>query len=768
MRRFLFWALVGPLVLAALAVGGFVGYVVYLSWQTPSIDDLEARAEATNSAVYAADGTRLGFIRSENLRQDVSGRLIPQLLKDATVAIEDRRYWEHTGVDYTAILRAAAEDVAAQAPVQGGSTITMQLVRNLYLHRERTFKRKIEEATLAREMEKRRSKDEILDEYLNVVPYGTLGGQTAYGVQAAARLFFGRPARSLTLPQIALVAGLPRAPSLYNPVRFPERARERRSQVLDAMVDLGMISSSRAADADASPLGVRPSRFFQNRRERHFFDYVERELRARLGDEVVDAGGLRVETTLDMKLQRQARKAIRAHLGRPGDPASAVVSIDARNGHIEAMAISDRYERTQFDYASQGKRQPGSTFKPVVLLAAIEGEEADPRRTFYVSKPIDERTAYGRVRVRTFDNTYGGRMNLERAMLRSDNSVYQQLDLDIGPDLVADTAAQMGIESELDALPAEGLGGLTEGVSPLELTRAYATLAARGERFEITGLARVRRADGSVDHLGRPASDQPFREAEVYEVTRILRQNMRRGTGQAAQIGCPAAGKTGTTQNFRDAWFAGYTPRLATVVWVGYPRRSRPMTNVHGLRVTGSNIPSFIWRDYMRVAKGRFCGDFERPQRRPDLRPFCGTRTVTRSCDEPLEPAPPPEEPVAAPFETLIESGPDPTTAERDARFSFLAEGPAVGFECSLDDGGYEPCSSPLRYRDLDEGAHTFAVRAVGDAGRPDTTPATWSWTVIAERTRRRPRIEPESERERRREERRQREEDTDDGELIG
>ena len=746
MRRILFWLVVGPLVVALLAVAGFVGYVVYLSWQTPSIDELDARAEATNSAVYAADGTRLGFIRSENLRQEVPARLIPQLVRDATVAIEDRRYWEHTGVDYTAILRAAAEDVAAQAPVQGGSTITMQLVRNLYLHRKRTFRRKIEETTLAREMEKRRSKDEILTEYLNVVPYGTLGGQTAYGVQAAARLFFGRPPRSLSLAQMALLAGLPRAPSLYNPVRYPDRARERREQVLQAMVRERMISPGRAADANREPLGVTPSRFFSNRRERHFFDYVERELRRRLGDEAVDAGGLRVETTLDMERQRQARKAIRTHLGERGDPASAVVTIDARNGHIKAMAISERYERTQFDYASQGKRQPGSTFKPVVLLAAIAGEEADPRRTVYESKPLDERTAFGRVRVRTFDDTYGGRMSLERAMLRSDNSVYQQLDLDIGPDLVADTAVELGIETELDALPAEGLGGLTEGVSPLELTRAFTTLAAGGERFEITGLQRVRRRDGTVSELGKPASDQPFRESEVAVVTRILRQNMRRGTGQAAQIGCPAAGKTGTTQNFRDAWFAGYTPRLATVVWVGYPNRARPMTNVHGLRVTGSNIPAFIWRDYMRVAKGRFCGAFPEPAGRAKLQPFCGTRAVTRSCTAPADEAP--AEPPPPAVDTFLSSGPDPTTARRTARFEFAASGAAVGLECRLDSAPFEPCSSPALFRDLDAGAHTFAVRAVAENGRADPSPATWSWTVIFERTRRRERIDPEPEEE--------------------
>jgi membrane peptidoglycan carboxypeptidase len=240
-------------------------------------------------------------------------------------------------------------------------------------------------------------------------------------------------------------------------------------------------------------------------------------------------------------------------------------------------------------------------------------------------------------------------------------------------------------------------------------------------------------------------SDQPFRPGHAWVVTRILQQNMKRGTGQSAQIGCPAAGKTGTTQNFRDAWFAGYTPRTATVVWVGYPKRARPMLNVHGKRVTGSTFPAGIWRDYMKVAKGSFCGKFTPPREPAVLRPFCGRRTVTRRCD-PVEPGPPPP----APIDTLINTGPPASTSEGTATFDFQADAQPTGFECSIDAAPYASCSSPVRYRGLGPGQHTFTVRAIADA--PDPTPATWTWTIVLDR-----RDLRAQDRRRRAEERRQR-----------
>src|SRR5436190_7951858 len=332
-RRILFWTLGVPLALVLLVAASFVGYVLYLSWQTPSIDDLKPRPEAQNSVVYAADGTRLGFIPAAQLRQEVPSGSIPAYMKQAIVAVEDRRFYRHKGVDYKGILRAAAKDATTGATVQGGSTITMQLVRQLYLSRDRSFKRKIEEATLAKEMEKRRSKDWILTSYLNDVSFGTAGGQEAIGVQAAARVFFGKPASSLNLTESALLAGLPQAPTDYNPIRHPGAAKARRAEVLEAMVRAGMISQTIADRVNSGGLGLHLSHYYTHRRERHFFDYVERQLRRDLGPEVVAGGGLRIHTTLNMRMQREARKAIRGRLGRPHDPASAVVSIDVRDGY---------------------------------------------------------------------------------------------------------------------------------------------------------------------------------------------------------------------------------------------------------------------------------------------------------------------------------------------------------------------------------------------------------------------------------------------------
>src|SRR3954447_20008227 len=752
-RRILFWAIGVPVALVLIVSAGFVGYVLYLSWQTPSIDELKPRPETQNSVVFAADGTRLGFIPAAQLRQEVPSTSIPAFLKQAIVAIEDRRFYQHKGVDYPGILRAAAKDVTSQAVVQGGSTITMQLVRRLYLTRDRTFKRKIEEASLAKEMEKTRSKDWILTSYLNDVSFGTAGGQEAIGVQAAARVFFGKPAKALNLTQSVLLAGLPQEPTLYNPIRHPEAAKARRAAVLQSMVRAGMVSQDVADRINSRGLGLHLSHYYTHRRERHFFDYVERQLRARLGPDAVRRGGLRVHTTLDLKLQRKARAVIRNTLNRRHDPASAIVTIDSRNGDIKTMATTTQYDKEQFDYASQGHRQPGSTFKPIVLLAAIAGHQADPKKTFYVSKPLNLETGFGPVHVQTYSRTYGGRMNLVDATLQSDNSVYEQLDLDVGPDQVADTAENLGIDTPLDGYPAEGLGGLHRGVTPLELARAYATLANGGNRLDMTAIKRVDFSDGNSVQLDTAASDQLFKDGETYAVTKILQQNMKKGTGTSAQMGCPAAGKTGTTDTFKDAWFAGYTPRLSTVVWVGYPHKARPMTNVHGIKVAGATFPAEIWRDYMKVAKGSFCGKFPKPLEPAELSPFCGRLSVTKNCEptaiegDPTTqsvPAAPVEgtggeaqptdtEPAQVPIpDTTILGGPPQSTAARSAVFRFTAQGAASkGFECSVDSGPFAKCESPASFGRLQPGQHVFAARALSKAGDPDDSPASFTWTVF-------------------------------------
>jgi penicillin-binding protein 1A len=364
-------------------------------------------------------------------------------------------------------------------------------------------------------------------------------------------------------------------------------------------------------------------------------------------------------------------------------------------------------------------------------MAAIAGREVDPRKTFYVSKPLDLRTRFGPVKVQTYANTYPGRVNLVKATLSSDNSVYQQLDLDIGPDLVADTAEDLGIETPLEGYPAEGLGGLTHGVTPLELARAYATFATGGLRVTPTAIARVELPGGRVEELGGEG-DAAFRDGEVAQVTKILRANMRRGTGIRARIGCPAAGKTGTTEEVRDAWFAGYTPRLSTVVWVGYPKRSASMTNVHGLQVAGGTFPALIWRDYMRVAKGAFCGAFPKPVQVVKLKPYCGDFTVTRGCapkpKPDATPAAPPSIVTAVTEAAAIDSGPDDQTHATRATFVFSG---GTTFECRLDSAPFEACASPVVYERLELGPHVFYVRATGLPGEQPV--ASWRWQVLEE-----------------------------------
>jgi penicillin-binding protein 1A len=598
--------------LAGIASLAAIGYVLAISATAPALSSLKPIDQGTSSIVYAADGSSLGYIQSDEIRTPIRLSRVPESLRAATIAIEDERFYRHDGIDYEAIARAAWKDIKAGRTIEGGSTITQQLVRNLYVGRERTFQRKVREAKLAAELEDKHSKDWILESYLNSVAYGTVDGQTAIGVQAAAQTFFSKDAHDLNLEESALLAGLPQAPSELNPFQNPKGALERRNEVLRRMARLGYISESRAREAVSASLGVERGDLYTRIREPFFFDYVKQELIDKFGVNTVRKGGLKVYTTIYPKLQKAAREAIDSTLPYPDDPSSAIVAIDPRTGYIRAMASSSGYKK-QFNLAAQGHRQPGSAFKTFVLATAIK-RGVNPYSTRYVSKPLDlKTTAFGPWKVQTYDQTYGGSMDLVRATLRSDNTVYAQLDLDLGPKSVAETAKEMGITTKLDGYPAEGLGGLTRGVSPLEMANAYATLASGGIRNKPIAIKRVVFSDGEEENLGKPERERVLPEPAAYEVTKILKQNVQSGTGTRANIGCPAAGKTGTTDNFNDAWFAGYTPTFSVAAWVGYPNALREMRSVHGISVAGGTFPAEIWHKFMQVAKGPACGDFKRP-----------------------------------------------------------------------------------------------------------------------------------------------------------
>ena len=611
----------------AIALLSVAGYVLAVAATAPSLDELKPHDGGATSEIFAADGSRLGFVQSDEIRTPIPRRDMPLDLRNATVAIEDEHFYHHKGVDYGAVVRAGIKNLESGETVQGGSTITQQLVRELYIKDpKRNFARKIREAKLASELERKHSKAWILQSYLNTVPYGTMGGRTAVGVEAAAETFLAKHAKDLTLAESALLAGLPQAPSEYNPFRNPAAAIQRRNDVLRAMVKHHFVSPERAAQAEQARLHVRRGTRYTQRREPYFFDYVQDKLIQRYGVGVYRQGGLKVYTTIYPKLQDAARNAMQSVLaGYPG-PASAVVTIDPANGYIRAMASTGTYKDRTFNLAAQGHRQPGSSFKTFVLTTAVR-KGIDPARTSYTSKPLHLNVpGYGPWNVKTFDNSYGGRMTLVQATLKSDNTVYAQLDLDVGPKEVRKTAKMMGIKTQLDGLPAEGLGGLRLGVSPLEMADAYATLASGGIRNEPIAIRKVVFPDGKSEDLGKPQRKRVLSDGVAYEVTKILEQNMRSGTAVRANIGCPDAAKTGTTDNFNDAWLVGYTPKLATAVWMGYPNALVTMPGVQG-----GSYPASIWHAYMSVAHGGDCSDFPQPKQPAHFLPFYGYYAESRS-----------------------------------------------------------------------------------------------------------------------------------------
>jgi penicillin-binding protein 1A len=628
-------------VLLVIGVTGLAGgvsvvaYVMSVAASAPDLDELKPRDGGQTSVVYAADGSRLGFVQSEIIRTPLESNELPRVLREATVATEDQRFYEHEGIDYGAIVRAGVKNIASGSTVQGGSTITQQLVRNIYLQdKDQTYARKIREAKLAQELEDRRSKEWILRGYLNSVPYGTVNGRTALGAEAASQVFFSKHAKDLELHEAALLAGLPQAPSEYDPLRQEEAAIARRNDVLSDMQANGYISRIKAVKASRRGLGMNPSDLYTKRLEPYFFDYVQQVLIEKYGAKAVQRGGLEIHTTIDPDLQEQGRAAIASNLPYSTDPSAAVVAIDPSNGDIKAMASSGDYDERNFNLAAQGHRQPGSAFKTMVLTAAIR-DGIDPDSTVYESKPLAlDLPEYGYWEVSTYSGSYSGAMTLKEATLESDNTVYAQLILDVGPERVAETAKLLGIESPLDGLPAEGLGGLRVGVSPLEMARAYATLASGGIRHDVQAVERVEFPNDEVDRFDRSEGERVLTDGEAYEVTQILQENVTSGTGTSANIGCDAtAGKTGTTDDFKDAWFAGYTPNLATAVWVGYPDAQTPMTSVHGISVAGGTFPAQIWHDFMIVANGE-CGSFPPPTEPAQLAPGGGAYVASTTGEE--------------------------------------------------------------------------------------------------------------------------------------
>jgi penicillin-binding protein 1A len=589
------------------------------------LDALRPTDIGANSFVYARDGSVLGSIPAERNREPVALTHMSAWLPKATVAIEDRRYWGHGGVDYVGIARAAWKDVTAGRAVEGGSTITQQLVRNLYTGSEKTFNRKIKEACLAIKLSRKWSKNRILDEYLNTVYYGN----HAYGVEAAAQTYFSKHASELTLDQAALIAGLPQAPSDYDPVHNPRTALARRDEVLRALLTSRDITPHQYEVAVASrDLRLKPGRVYSSIKQPYFFSYVIDQLERQYGATTVREGGLKVYTTIDPRLQRLARKAILDVLPYRTDPAAAVVSVEPGTGAIRAMTAVVRTKGNQFNLAAQSTRQAGSTFKTLVLASAIE-QGADPDSTYYTSGPFTCSTgswcnAEKPWNVHTYDNTYNGSESVTRATLQSDNTVFAQLTLDVGPRYVWQMAHRLDIHLQPDT-PVASIGLGTLAVSPLDMAAAYSTFPAMGIYAKPMAITKVILPGGKVDKAsgwGKPQTKRAVSQGVAWKVNDILHQNAEYGTGAGSSDGIhPNAGKTGTTEDHADAWFDGYTRQLTTVVWMGYPKGEIPMLSVHGLPVAGATFPVPIWHEYMAAALWHHkVLDFPTPDKYPTWR----------------------------------------------------------------------------------------------------------------------------------------------------
>ena len=603
-RKFRLAALLLILLLLSLASFTF-GLITAVAGQIPSCDPARVSREV-DGHIYANDNhTILATLRGSESRILVDPNEIAPIMQHAIVAIEDKRFYQHRGVDLRGIARAVWADITSKKVVQGGSTITQQFIKNSCVTAARTISRKLKEAALAWQLEQRWSKDRILTSYLNTIYFGN----GAYGIQRAAQTYFHTTAAKLTLPQAALLAGIPADPSRYDPVTNPRTARLRRSEVLRAMLGQNRISELDLTRAERAPLpkaedvrlpGIQgPAPYFAN--------YVKQQLIEKYGTRQVFGGGLDVQTTIDLRLQKLARRAIETVLKEPDGPSAALVAVRPKTGEVLAMYGGDNFRQSQFNLAVQGERQPGSSFKPFVLATALKQGIA-PSTTF-ASRPISIFMGDRYWPVTNYEDAYLGSADLATATIASDNSVYAQLTRLVGPRNVARTARQLGITRQLDPYFAIGLGA--DPVSPLEMARAFSTFANEGRRVDgaVFGnrpraIARVRDEHGKMVDDNRPRHRPILTRDQSALLTSILEEVVRSGTGKQAQLrDRTAAGKTGTTENYGDAWFVGYTPQLATAVWVGYPNKLVPMlTDYHGSAVAGGTFPAEIWRAFNQLA----------------------------------------------------------------------------------------------------------------------------------------------------------------------
>jgi penicillin-binding protein 1A len=606
------------IVLGLSAIGiGVVGGFVYQLAQVPLPEKLP---DPQISTIFDAKGRQIGILPVEENRRVLPWKDIPEVMRKATLAAEDRTFYEHGALSYKGLLRAAWTNVTGGRVAQGGSTITQQYVKNAYdyVGNDRNVLRKAREAVVATKLEDRYTKDQILEFYLNTIYFG----RGAYGVEAASLSYFGHSVKKGLSPQeAAFLAGAIRNPEFYSSTKNIARGTERRNHVLGIMAELGWLTPEQAAEAKTKPLKVKPRKKASigvaASQAPFYMEKVRLYLIDRLGEDVVNRGGLRVVTTLDLDLQKDAKAAVEGVLDEDNDPRAALVAIDTKTGAIKAMYAGRNFSKRQFNYATDAQRQAGSTMKPFVLAEALdEGlsikSRLDGPRCLVVNG--SQTCNYGMA-------SYG-EIDLLKATRLSVNTVYMRLIDRVGPSAVASLARRAGMEStltksergpELPDQPSLALGAGT--VSTLQLTSSFATFANRGVHVEPYMVTRIQDSEGRVLEAHKTNPVRAIDENVADTVNLALQGVIDAGTGTAADFGCPAAGKTGTTNDSVDARFVGYTPEMVASVWMGYDNQAKRLENIHGLSaVSGGTLPAQVWHDFMTAAtKGECQGEFEKP-----------------------------------------------------------------------------------------------------------------------------------------------------------
>jgi penicillin-binding protein 1A len=561
-----------------------------------------------NSYVYDANGNEIGEFGVEESRETVSFEGFGKNLPRAVIAVEDRRFYDHFGVDPEGVARAAWTDLRARDVQEGGSTITEQLMKNLFVPEDERFDvsfwRRFVQSALAFSYERHHTKKEILTAYLNTVYFGN----GAYGAEMAAQRYFDKSAKDLTLSEAAALAGFLDAPSTYfstGETTGSEHATQSRNTVLRLMEEQGMISADQMRLAQSVPLEYAPAPSPEDPDFEPFLEQVRREVEGRLGPEALGRGGLRIYTTLKPELQRAAVEYSNEVLSEPDDPSAAVATVEPQSGAIRALAG----QAEGFNLPLDARRQPGSAFKPIVLAAALK-EDISPE-SVYVSHELTFRFLDEYYVINNYDFVERGEISVREAMAESDNTVFVQFAADVGLEKVVRTARALGITSPIEPYPSTAIGGLGTGVSPLEMASAYATFAGGGIHRAPYAVERVERvsygtSESLYDHRLTGRRVMTGNQAAI--ANEVLRGVVEDGTATMfhdldEEISRPSAGKTGTTNNFADAWYVGYTPRLCTSVWVGYPEGRRSMVGVHGIEEpNGETMPMDIWSAYMARA----------------------------------------------------------------------------------------------------------------------------------------------------------------------